>query len=114
MFFLPPETTYSKHKVAMVYDRVDRSGAIVGIEDLGKWTKATEERRDRTLRRQVVKRRERMMDIVAKAISDMNAMGTEPGEITDLLFYSGLQAHLQDCLYAPGPETAEQDEDKGS
>ena len=63
MFFHPPETTCSKHRVAMVYDRVDRSGAIVGIEDLGKWAKATEERRDRTLRRQVVKRRERMMDI---------------------------------------------------
>lgn len=101
----------SGNKVAMVYDRADRSGAIVGIDDLGKWTKATEERRDRTLRRQVVKRRERLMEIAAKAISDMDEACQEPGEVADVLFYCALKLHLRD---APPDEAEDQDEDIGS
>ena len=105
----------SQHKIVLVYDTETKEAIEVGLNmDFSKWSKATEEPRGRTLRRQVVKRRETMMDIVAKAISDMNALRTEPGEISDILFYSGLRAYLQDRLYAPDPEGAEQDEGIGS
>ena len=114
MFFLPPETLYSKYKVAMVYDKVDRSGAIVGIEHLDRWTMASEERRDRTLRRQVVKRRERLMEIMAKAITEMDEACQEPGEVSDVLFFCALRLHLRDATEEADPEATEQEVDTGN
>ena len=96
MFFLPPESVCNKHKVAMVYDKVDRSGVTVGIERLDRWTTAREERRDYALRRQVVNRRERLIEILAKAITEMDEACQEPGEVADVLFYCALKLHLRD------------------